>query len=76
MKPIGMINILLDKFKGKFLVDLFLGSGSTMVACQTLDRTCYGMELEPLYCQVIINRMRKNFPELEIKVNGKEYKES
>jgi len=47
-----------------------------MVACQTLDRTCYGMELESLYCEVIIRRMLKNFPELDIKVNGKEYKES
>ncbi len=58
------------------VIEPFTGSGTTMVACQTLDRTCYGMELEPIYCQVIINRMRKNFPELEIKVNGKEYKES
>jgi len=58
------------------VIEPFTGSGTTMVACQTLDRTCYGMELEPIYCQVIINRMRKNFPELEIKVNGTEYKES
>ncbi len=62
--------------KEHLVLDFFLGSGSTMVACQTLDRICYGMELEPLYCQVIINRMRKNFPELDIKVNGTEYKES
>jgi hypothetical protein len=34
------------------------------------------MELESLYCEVIIRRMLKNFPELDIKVNGKEYKES
>jgi DNA modification methylase len=58
------------------IYDCFLGSGSTMVASHQLKRKCYGMELEPLYCQVIINRMRKNFPELEIKVNGTEYKES
>ncbi len=62
--------------KNDNVIEPFTGSGTTMVSCQTLDRTCYGMELEPLYCQVIINRMRKNFPELEIKVNGKEYKES
>ena len=62
--------------KNDNVIEPFTGSGTTMVACQTLDRTCYGMELEPLYIQVIINRMKKNFPELEIKVNGKEYKES
>lgn len=76
-KPIEMINnyiLISSKVKG-IVMDLFLGSGSTMVACQTLDRICYGMELEPIYCQVIINRMRKNFPELEIKVNGQIYAE-
>lgn len=62
--------------KNQSVLEFFTGTGTTMVACQTLDRICYGMELEPLYCQVIINRMRKNFPELGIKVNGKEYKES
>ena len=43
MKPIGMLNILLDKFKGNFIVDLFLGSGSTMAASHQLKRKCYGM---------------------------------
>jgi DNA modification methylase len=66
---------LIDNPDKIIIFDGFLGSGSTMVACQTLDRICYGMELEPLYCQVIINRMRKNFPELEIKVNGQIYAE-
>ena len=70
MKPIGMLNILLDKFKGNFIVDLFLGSGSTMVASHQLKRKCYGMELDPKYCQVIINRMKKLDPSLEIKRNG------
>lgn len=76
--PVDLVNKALIDFSEKDdnVLDLFLGSGTTMVACQTLDRTCYGMELEPLYCQAIINRMRKNFPELDIKVNGKEYKES
>ncbi len=75
-KPVGLFQEIFNNYDFKICLDGFLGSGSTMVACQTLDRTCYGMELEPLYCQVIINRMKKNFPELEIKVNGTEYKES
>jgi len=70
MKPIGMLNILLNKFKGEFIVDLFLGSGSTMVASHQLKRKCYGMELDPKYCDVIVNRMKALDPTLIIKLNG------
>jgi len=52
------------------IMDLFLGSGSTMVASHQLKRKCYGMELDPKYCQVIINRMKKLDSTLEIKRNG------
>ena len=38
------------------IVDLFGGSGSTLIACEQLDRTCYMMELDPKYCDVIIKR--------------------
>lgn len=54
--------------------DPFLGSGSTMVAAHQLKRKCYGMELEPKYCQVIIDRMRNLDPSLVIKKNGVELK--
>jgi DNA modification methylase len=54
------------------VLDLFLGSGSTMVAAHQLKRKCYGMELEPKYCQVIIDRMRKLDSSLIIKRNGKQ----
>jgi DNA modification methylase len=36
--------------------DLFLGSGSTLIACEKLNRVCYGMEISPLYCDVIVKR--------------------
>jgi len=55
------------------VVDAFLGSGSTMVASHQLNRKCYGMELDPKYCQVIVNRMLKLDPTLEVKLNGKKY---
>jgi DNA modification methylase len=58
---------------GNLIVDVFLGSGSTMVASHQLKRKCYGMELDPKYCQVIIDRMTKLDPTLSVKINGKEY---
>jgi len=55
------------------IVEPFMGSGTTMVASHQLNRVCYGMELDPIYCQVIINRMHKLDPSLQIKINGNEY---
>ena len=76
MKPIPLISkaIIKSSQNGNIVLDLFLGSGSTMVAAHQLNRKCYGMELEPKYCQVIINRMQKLDPSLTVKINGKEYK--
>ena len=59
--------------QGQIIYDAFLGGGSTMVAAHQLKRKCYGMELDPKYCQVIIDRMQKLDDTLEIKINGKEY---
>lgn len=45
--------------RGAVVLDLFGGSGSTLIACEQLDRSCYMMELDPRYCDVIIKRWEK-----------------
>jgi DNA modification methylase len=71
-KPIKLIDIFVNDFskENDTIADLFLGSGSTMVASHQLKRKCYGMELDPKYCQVIIDRIKKLDPTLVIKRNG------
>ena len=72
MKPIPLIENALNysSKEGMKVLDLFLGSGSTMVASHQLKRKCYGMELDPKYCDVIVKRMIKLDDTLTIKRNG------
>ena len=74
-KPVALSSYAIPDFINinDLVLDLFLGSGSTMVAAHQLKRKCYGMELDPKYCQVIIDRMQKLDSKLSIKINGKEY---
>ena len=57
-KPIRILsNVLVDFTKDKEIIyDGFGGSGSTLIACEQLNRKCYMMELDPKYCSVIIER--------------------
>jgi len=74
-KPIEIVSkgIQNSSLSNHLILDLFLGSGSTMVASHQLKRKCYGIELDPKYCQVIIDRMKKLDPSLVIKRNGVNY---
>jgi|TARA_R100000027_G_scaffold48625_1_gene37247 site-specific DNA-methyltransferase (adenine-specific) len=59
-KPVGLnINIIRDYENGNNILDCFGGSGSTLIACEQLERNCFIMELDPEYCQVIIDRWEK-----------------
>jgi DNA modification methylase len=71
--PIDLANHIVSNFSNDSVIDLFLGSGTTMVAAHQLKRKCYGMELDPKYCQVIVDRMLKLDPTLTIKRNGQPY---
>lgn len=71
-KPIKLAEWFFNKWgnQNDLIVDLYLGSGTTMVASHQLKRKCYGIEFEPKYCQGIIDRMKKLDPTLIIKKNG------
>jgi site-specific DNA-methyltransferase (adenine-specific) len=59
-KPLKVVEFCLDYAgEGEVVLDLFGGSGSTLIACEQLNRTCYMMELDPHYCDVIIARWEK-----------------
>ena len=70
--PIEFASKMITDFslENDLIYEPFLGSGTTMVSAQQLKRKCYGMELDPKYCQVIVDRMRKLDPSLIIKKNG------
>jgi site-specific DNA-methyltransferase (adenine-specific) len=59
-----------SKNEVKLVLDAYLGSGTTMVTSHQLNRICYGIEFDPKYCQVIVDRMKKLDPSLVIKKNG------
>ena len=71
-KPIELASWFLNNWgkENDLIIDIFSGSGFTMVASHQLNRKCYGMELDPKYCQVIVDRMKKLDPSLIIKKNG------
>lgn len=75
MKPIEIMADMIrnSSLPGDLVCDGFLGSGSTMVAAHQLGRTCYGFELMPKYAEVIIDRMTRLEPTIQIKINGKHY---
>ena len=61
MKPVELVaNCLKDATKeGDVVIDLFGGSGTTMIACEQLGRKARLMEIDPHYCDVIIERWEK-----------------
>lgn len=57
-KPTALVQWFLDRYskEKQLIVDLFGGSGSTLIACEQLGRKCFMMELDPKYCDVILQR--------------------
>jgi DNA modification methylase len=61
MKPVGLVEYLIGNSsqKGELVLDSFLGSGTTLIACEKSGRVCYGLELDPKYVDVIVERWEK-----------------
>ena len=68
MKPVKLCGRFIKNSSraGELVVDFFLGSGSTLIASHQLDRNCYGLEISPEYCQVILDRIKLFDKEVEI----------
>ena len=72
-KPIALAQWSFDYFKNvASVLDLFLGSGSTLIACEQTNRKCYGMELDEKYCDVIVQRYVNFTGNTKIKLNDQE----
>lgn len=62
-----------NTYEMESVYDPFIGSGTTMVAAHQLNRKCYGMEIDPKYCEIILQRMLKLDPSITILKNGIQY---
>jgi DNA modification methylase len=56
MKPVSLVLQAVMNHSAGSVLDLFLGSGTTLIAAEKTGRKCYGMELDPKYCDVIVKR--------------------
>ena len=65
-KPVALFAHLIQHLTKGEIYEPFLGSGTTMVAAENLRRKCYGIEISPDYCAVILERMATAFPALAI----------
>lgn len=74
-KPIELSQraILNSSNKGDMVLDLFLGSGSTLVGATESDRICYGMELDPIYMDVILKRYLTLYPDKKVICKNREF---
>lgn len=71
MKPVNLIKRQIENSskEGDLVLDLFGGSGTTLIACEEKRRRCRMMEYDPHYCDVIINRFEKLTGKTAKKVN-------
>ena len=61
MKPVELMSYLIKNSSKQedIIFDSFLGSGTTIISCEILQRICYGLEFDPIYCDVILDRWQQ-----------------
>lgn len=69
MKSVKLICSMFADYEADTVVDLYLGSGSTLIACEKTNRKCFGMEIDPEYCDIVIARWEKFTGKKAEKVN-------
>lgn len=73
-KPVALAEKAIRNHSAGLILDLFIGSGSTLIAAEKTNRICYGMEIDPHYCDVTVNRYiawcNENDRTLSVKLNG------
>lgn len=72
MKPVELCQLAIQNSSkwNDVVLDLFLGSGSTLIACEKTNRICYGMEISPVYCDVIVKRWEDHTGKKAVRPNA------
>lgn len=68
--PVSFAAEIISKFTESSVLDLFGGTGTTLIAAEQYGRTCYMMEIDPTYCDIIIERWQRFTGESAVKVSG------
>ena len=69
-KPVSLLSYLISKHSGNIILDPFMGSGTTLVAAQSLGRKAIGIEIESKYCDIAIRRLQQQSINFTQPVNG------
>lgn len=69
MKPVALVAYPIRNScpRRGLVIDFFVGSGTTILSSQQTDRVCYAMEIDPRYCDVVVERFKAMFPNVEVK---------
>ena len=72
MKPVEIVQraVVNSSKRGDIVLDLFMGSGTTLIAAQTLGRRCYGMELDPRYADVAVERWQNHTGKKAVRITS------